>query len=593
MKEEYVYPKYWGPHFWFMMRCIAYNYPDDPTLEEAEIARSFFNGFKNNLPCLKCQSAYRYHLKENPVEGALKNRDELMKWVECIYLETKKAIDQVKKEDLDKEFKKRFKNKAIDEKPKEPKDLVVYKDSNTQHIATKNITYKKFVDVKEKEKEIEKENEETKQTFNLIRSERKLAPNKKIITSAIPKIIKEKKKIDKQIDNTKEPLVINFSQKTNDKEIKQEEPIKEIKKEEPIKESIKEIKKEEPIKEHIKEIKKEEPIKEPIKEIKKEEPIKESIKEIKKEEPIKEIKKDDIIKKYVDKVVKNDKVTSKVDKNIFVKSDNISEINYFSEIEYDESSLLSTLTNHSIDDNSTFTTKSLRNIPNVQIPIMNNMKVDEKPKNTVIVNELLPSNAFNVNRSIQNEHIIDRVLRTKMDGPTYKAPIMNKVMNGPIINTLGVKPQDMKPSSFIYLPQEINKTNNIDINTDSMSDKQSRQAKKVPIGALKTTIKKEIVNNNTKVQTVPKPKSILKQVVLPPKHRAVVLSDHQTSKDKSQTKDKPISKNKSTKDNEKVIGTKRKVPIVQQTRADKLFGDMKFTRKVGNATVTKMCNCGS
>ena len=111
MKGEYVYPRSWGPHFWFMMRCIAFNYPEEPTAEEVERVKSFYNNFKFLLPCVKCQDSYRFHLRENPVDNALHNRERLIQWVEQLYLETQKTISEIKKDDIDKEMKRRFKNR--------------------------------------------------------------------------------------------------------------------------------------------------------------------------------------------------------------------------------------------------------------------------------------------------------------------------------------------------------------------------------------------------------------------------------------------------------------------------------------------------
>ena len=86
--KEYTDPKFWGPYFWFMMRCIAYNFPSDASYHEKKYIIDFYNNLKNVLPCKKCRKNYGNILDKYPVENFLQSRNHLFDWVEMIYQQT-------------------------------------------------------------------------------------------------------------------------------------------------------------------------------------------------------------------------------------------------------------------------------------------------------------------------------------------------------------------------------------------------------------------------------------------------------------------------------------------------------------------------
>ena len=96
MSQKYSNSKVWGPHFWFMMRTIAYNYPMCPTVQDIIQTKSFYNIFKFILPCEKCRCHYNKLMHKYPIDCYMTNRFRLMEWVEIIYIETKNSN---KKED--------------------------------------------------------------------------------------------------------------------------------------------------------------------------------------------------------------------------------------------------------------------------------------------------------------------------------------------------------------------------------------------------------------------------------------------------------------------------------------------------------------
>lgn len=89
----YKDPKYWGPHYWFVMKCIAENYPVKPSSSEKDRARIFYNNLKYFVPCETCRKHYTELIARYPVEEKLCCTDCLKGWVSKIQLK----IEDIKK----------------------------------------------------------------------------------------------------------------------------------------------------------------------------------------------------------------------------------------------------------------------------------------------------------------------------------------------------------------------------------------------------------------------------------------------------------------------------------------------------------------
>jgi len=71
----------WGPHLWFSLHTISFNYPLVPTQDDKDNYRNFFNSMKNVIPCSVCKKNYIRHLNEIPIDQHLHNRKSLVYWV--------------------------------------------------------------------------------------------------------------------------------------------------------------------------------------------------------------------------------------------------------------------------------------------------------------------------------------------------------------------------------------------------------------------------------------------------------------------------------------------------------------------------------
>ena len=71
----------WGPHLWFSLHTISFNYPLRPKKEEINQYHNFFTSLQNVIPCSVCKKNYIRHLKEHPINQFLNNRKDLVYWV--------------------------------------------------------------------------------------------------------------------------------------------------------------------------------------------------------------------------------------------------------------------------------------------------------------------------------------------------------------------------------------------------------------------------------------------------------------------------------------------------------------------------------
>ena len=85
-----VNPNLWGPHGWKFIHYTALGYPDEPTLQEKNNYKFFYNNLRNTLPCLKCRVHYAENIKNNPIDNHLNSKIDLFKWTVDIHNITNK-----------------------------------------------------------------------------------------------------------------------------------------------------------------------------------------------------------------------------------------------------------------------------------------------------------------------------------------------------------------------------------------------------------------------------------------------------------------------------------------------------------------------
>ena len=74
-------PIIWGPHLWFYMHTLSFNYPEKPNAENIENHLAFFENLKFTLPCENCRKHYIKFYENNKIDDSLVSRQKLIEWV--------------------------------------------------------------------------------------------------------------------------------------------------------------------------------------------------------------------------------------------------------------------------------------------------------------------------------------------------------------------------------------------------------------------------------------------------------------------------------------------------------------------------------
>lgn len=88
-----LYPKIWGPHYWFVLHTIALNYPLYPN----EISKKKYYDFIENLPLFipvnDIANSFSKLLDEFPVTPYLDSRESFIKWIHFIHNKINLSLD--------------------------------------------------------------------------------------------------------------------------------------------------------------------------------------------------------------------------------------------------------------------------------------------------------------------------------------------------------------------------------------------------------------------------------------------------------------------------------------------------------------------
>ena len=88
----------WGQPGWTFLHSISFFYPDKPSLEDKQAAKSFFTSLGSMLPCKDCQMHYKAYAASHPPEVG--SKAALSKWVvelhNAVNIKTNKPTKQYK-----------------------------------------------------------------------------------------------------------------------------------------------------------------------------------------------------------------------------------------------------------------------------------------------------------------------------------------------------------------------------------------------------------------------------------------------------------------------------------------------------------------
>jgi hypothetical protein len=75
-------PDVWGPHAWKFLHYVSLGYPSNPTPEQKQKYKQFFELLRDVLPCSLCANHYAENYKNHPLtDEILSDREKLIKWV--------------------------------------------------------------------------------------------------------------------------------------------------------------------------------------------------------------------------------------------------------------------------------------------------------------------------------------------------------------------------------------------------------------------------------------------------------------------------------------------------------------------------------
>jgi hypothetical protein len=89
-------PKIWGPHMWVALHSITFNYPVNPTEDDKERYKKYFELIGYVLPCSYCAESYRYFITNGEtklIDNVMKNRKSLTEWLYKVHEVINEKLD--------------------------------------------------------------------------------------------------------------------------------------------------------------------------------------------------------------------------------------------------------------------------------------------------------------------------------------------------------------------------------------------------------------------------------------------------------------------------------------------------------------------
>ena len=72
-------PQLWGPHLWYFLHTISFEYPVNPTWTQKKETNDFLVALQYILPCEHCRFHYKNYLLDYP--PSLENQTKFIMWM--------------------------------------------------------------------------------------------------------------------------------------------------------------------------------------------------------------------------------------------------------------------------------------------------------------------------------------------------------------------------------------------------------------------------------------------------------------------------------------------------------------------------------
>lgn len=131
----------WGPHLWFSLHTISFNYPLNPNDKDKQNYKNFFSSLQEVIPCSICKKNYKRHLNEHPIDNYLNNRKLLVYWVIDMHNMVNGEIGKkiLSYDNVIKKYENVYKKKIILE------NINIDNKLNNNNVDYKNLIYGLFI----------------------------------------------------------------------------------------------------------------------------------------------------------------------------------------------------------------------------------------------------------------------------------------------------------------------------------------------------------------------------------------------------------------------------------------------------------------
>lgn len=94
--EDGILPSIWGPPMWKSLHLISFGYPKNPSNDDKNHYKSFFQLLAYILPCKACRESYYYFINHGDTilnDDVFKNRDTLTFWLYNLHNAVNKKLN--------------------------------------------------------------------------------------------------------------------------------------------------------------------------------------------------------------------------------------------------------------------------------------------------------------------------------------------------------------------------------------------------------------------------------------------------------------------------------------------------------------------
>jgi len=80
-----ITPDVWGGPLWRAIHVVAMGYPSSPSGDVKQAYRQFYASLETVIPCAICAEGYTAIVRDNPIDQALGNKEDLFNWTVLVH----------------------------------------------------------------------------------------------------------------------------------------------------------------------------------------------------------------------------------------------------------------------------------------------------------------------------------------------------------------------------------------------------------------------------------------------------------------------------------------------------------------------------